>query len=430
MQRINSSFLKSFYPWIIWALTASFFFYKYLLQVSPSVMSSQLMSAYSLTGTGLGHLAACFFYAYFLMQIPVGLILDKWSPRIVISIAVFFCALSTLIFSYTHILAVAQLSRFIMGLTASFAAVSCFKLITIWFSPKRFALVSGLSMAVAMLGAIGGEAPLSYLVTHAGWRQALQMIAIPGFILSFLIFTVIKDKKTPQSEIIKCTDGKMTFLTKFILILKNKQTWLLSLYSGLAFAPLSVFGGLWGVSFIKEAYHLNAVDSACMVSLTFIGFALGCPLSGWLSDCIKQRKSIIFAGTIVALISISIILYLPMSSFFLSLFLCLFGVGASCFFLCFSMVKELHSLAFTATVLGFMNTFDSICEAITEPLIGKILDLNWSGSYEHGARYFSVHDYHYGLLALPIYLLVSVFILFFIKETYDYQKTTSKSNQA
>ena len=104
MQQIDSSYLKPYYPWFIWVLSAGFFFYKYLLQVSPSVMSYQLMSAYSLTGAGLGNLAACFFYGYFLMQIPVGLILDKWSPRLVITIAVFFCALSTLLFSYTHIL--------------------------------------------------------------------------------------------------------------------------------------------------------------------------------------------------------------------------------------------------------------------------------------------------------------------------------------
>ena len=151
MQQLPSSFLQSIYPWIIWALSASFFFYKYLLQVSSSVMGAQLMSAYSLTGAGLGNWAACFFYVYFLMQIPVEFILDKWSPRIVITIAVFFCALSALLFFYTEILALAQFSRFIIGLTA---AVSCFKLTAIWFLPKQF----GLSMTLAMLGAIGGEA--------------------------------------------------------------------------------------------------------------------------------------------------------------------------------------------------------------------------------------------------------------------------------
>jgi sugar phosphate permease len=418
MQSGYTTRLKAYYPWIIWALSASFFFYKYLLQVSPSVMSTELMSAYTLTGAGLGNLAACFFYAYFLMQIPVGIILDKWSPRIVMTIAVFFCALSTLVFSYTHLLFLAQLSRFIMGLTTAFAAVSCFKLAALWFSPKRFALVSGLSMTVAMLGAICGEAPLSFLVTHIGWRQTLKCIAVVGFVLCFLIWIIIKDKPSTQSKSLPHADENMSLATKFSIILKSKQTWLLSLYSGLAFAPLSVFGGLWGVSFIETAYRLNALDAAYLVSLSFVGFALGCPLVGWISDYIKQRKRLIVLGTVIALICISLVLYVPMSSFFLAVCLGLFGMGASCFFLCFSMIKELHPLIFTATVLGFMNTFDSICEAVTEPLIGKLLDLHWSGAYEGGARAFSVGDYHYGLLTLPIYLVISLFVLCFIRETY------------
>lgn len=127
-------------------------------------------------------------------------------------------------------------------------------------------------------------------------------------------------------------------------------------------------------------------------------------------------------GTILALISLSIIVYVPISLGLLSFFLFLFGIVASCFFLCFSMIRELHPLIFTGTVLGFMNTFDSICEAVTEPFIGKLLDLNWVGTYKNGARSFSLHDYHFSLFALSIYLAIALFLLFFIEETSCKQK--------
>jgi fucose permease len=77
----NNKWLALTYPWIIWTIAAGFFFYKYLIQVSPSVMTNDLMKAFQVNGAGLGNLSAFYFYAYLLMQIPVGMMLDKFSPR-------------------------------------------------------------------------------------------------------------------------------------------------------------------------------------------------------------------------------------------------------------------------------------------------------------------------------------------------------------
>lgn len=412
------------YPWIVWILGAAFFFYKYLLQVSPSVMSTELMRDFNITGAGLGNLAACFFYTYLVMQLPVGLLLDRFSPRLITGLAVFICALGAFLFAHATSLGLAGISRALIGMGAAFAAVSCFKLATLWFPPHRFALIAGLSMTVAMLGAVGGEGPLSYLVDHFGWRSTMLWVSFPGFILMLLIFAVIRDKEAPAvaTEAAKSVDYKMLW-QQMKTILHSKQTWLLSWYSGLAFAPVSVFGGLWGVSFLKTAHHLSHVTAASVISFIFIGFAIGCPISGWLSDYMGRRKIIMAIGTWVALISILIVLYAPvLSSAFLYALLLLFGLGASCFFLCFSMIREIHPLIFAATVLGFMNTFDSLCEAVSEPFIGKLLDMRWQGTLDQGARAFALGDYHWALAVLPIYLGIAIFLLFFIEETFCMQK--------
>ena len=402
------------YPWIIWLLGASFFFYKYLVQVSPSVMTSDLMLAFNLNGAGLGNLSAFYFYAYLIMQIPVGILLDKFSPRYLTAFAILICGLSTYVFSETDSLIMACISRAFIGFGAAFAAVSCFKAASLWFPPKRFALISGMCMTAAMLGAVGGQAPLSFLVEAYSWRGALKIVAGIGVLLSLLYILIVRDKK---SESTSTASPAAPF--NFSQILKNKQAWLLSIYSGLAFAPVSVFGGLWGVPFLENSYNISAHQAALAVSWIFIGFAVGAPLLGWLSDLMEKRKPIMMFGTLLATFSLITVLYsLTLEVKTISILLFMFGFGASGFFISFAMIRETFPIILTATVLGFMNTFDSICEAISEPFVGMFLDWGWRGAISKGVHQFSTNDYKWALTLLPIYLIIAFIVLVFIKETH------------
>ena len=402
------------YPWLVWLLGASFFFYKYLVQVSPSVMTHDLMHAFNVNGIGLGNLSACYFYAYLCMQIPVGMLLDKFSPRYLTAFAIFICSFSTFVFSETNSLMMACLSRAFIGFGAAFAAVSCFKSDSLWFPPQRFALISGMCMTAAMLGAVGGQAPLSLLVQDYGWRVSLKIVAWIGIALSVLYIAIIRDKQ-PSSPSTQSEKSVISFSQLF----KNKQAWLLSIYSGLAFAPVSVFGGLWGVPFLQQAYALSASQAALAVSWIFIGFAVGAPLLGWLSDSMGKRKPIMMFGTLLALISLILVIYgLSFPKGIIGLLLFLFGFGASGFFISFAMIKEVFPLFLTATVLGFMNTFDSICEAISEPFVGIFLDAGWDGKIHQGVHQFSTGGYQLALSLLPIYLIIAAGVLWFIKETH------------
>lgn len=416
MMKHNNKFWNVYYPWIVWFVAAGFFFYKYLVQVSPSVMTGDLMRTFQVNGTGLGNLSAFYFYAYLCMQIPVGMMLDKYSPRLLTTSAIFLCSVSTLIFSQTNTLGWACVTRALMGAGAAFAAVSCFKLAAIWFSPKRFALVSGLFMTAAMLGAIGGQMPLSMLVQHSGWRNALEIVGIIGIGLALLYFLVIRDKPL-QTE--HPHTAQKPGSNALMYILKNKQAWLLSFYSGLAFAPVSVFGGLWGVPFLETAHQLIPTQAALAASSIFIGFAIGAPLLGWLSDFMGRRKPILILGTLLALICLTAVLYLPpLPLSIIMLLLGSFGFGASGFFTSFAMIRELFPLVLVATVLGIMNTFDSVCEALFEPFVGALLDATWSGTTVDGVHQFSLHGYHVALLMLPLSLLLALITLIFITETH------------
>lgn len=408
------------YPWCVWALSSLFLFYKYLLQVSPSIMVPDLMQAFALSGAGIGNLAACYFYAYLLMQLPVGILLDAFDPRRVVALAILICAIGAFMFAHAHAMWVAAIGRLLIGIGGAFSAVGTMKLITVWFPANRFALVAGLMMTVGMLGAVGGQAPLAKLVLQHGWRDAILFTAYVGIIFSLVFYVLIR---TPEFNLSRVGEGIQEFMQGIRAIFNNRQSWIISLYSGLAFAPISAFAGLWGIPYLIGKMSLSRELMAGFVSLVFIGFAIGAPLSGWLSDTIGKRKPIMFVGTSLTFLILMGILLIPsIAPWVLATLLFLFGFFCSFFFVSFATMRENHQPRFSGTAIGFINMFNALFGALSEPLIGGLLDLSWDGKMEQGVRIFSQVDYQLALSILPIGLIIALGLLYWVDETHCVQQ--------
>lgn len=423
MRTYNKHFTEHrFYPWLVIALAAGFLFYKYILQVSPSVMTEELMLEFHIQGVGLGNLAASFFYSFLLAQLFVGILLDRYSPRLLTTWAILLCAIGIYFFSKADSLNIAAWARSLMGVGAAFATVSYMKMTSIWFKPKQYAFVGGLLASAAMLGAIAGQIPLSLAINALGWRNSLHLCAAIGLILAAVFYFIVRDK--PQSSASLTINATAKFSMGDVwMVLNNKQNWLITLYSGLAFSPIDAFAGLWCIPFLKETYQLPHTQAAFLVSFVFLGLAFGSPLLGLLSDRLGKRRRVMLISGCVALFSISLVIYVThLPLFLLGSLLFLFGFATGAFMLGFALGRELNKLAVAATIIALINTGDVIFSAITEPLIGKLLDANWNGKIIADIHYFSIMDYRRALALLPLYILVSIVLLLFIRESNTQQQ--------
>ena len=336
------------YPSLVIFLSALFLFYKYLLQVSPSVMTDDLMRAFHVKGAGLGNLAAMYFYSYLIAQIFVGVLLDKYSPRILTSLAIASCAIAAIIFSCAESLWLAELCRLLVGAWAAFATISYMKMASIWFRPNQFAFVGGLLATAAMIGALCGETPLAILVQSIGWRHSLLLCGIIGIAIALLFFFLVRDKK----QAIVSNSHAITY-KDILLILRNRQNWLLALYSGLCFSPVAVFGGLWGNPFLQESYQLTDSKAASLISLLFIGVSIGAPVWGYIADHLGKQFWIMAGGVLIGLFALLTVIYCSFqSTYLLGISLFLFGFGTGSFMLCFSVGKEINNVALAATVVA------------------------------------------------------------------------------
>ena len=153
--------------------------------------------------------------------------------------------------------------------------------------------------------------------------------------------------------------------------------------------------------------------------MIFIGFAVGAPIFGWFSDRIGRRKIVMVIGTAFALVACTLVLLLPpLPLTLLSILMFGFGFFISSFLLCFTMIREINAPILAATAVGFMNAFDAMFGAVSDPLTGKFLDMGWAGAIENGARVFPTSVYKLALLSLPAFLLLAIGCLIFIKDTY------------
>ncbi|AHE67494.1 MFS transporter [Legionella oakridgensis] len=413
---------KAIMPWIVWGLGCLFYFYECLLQVSPSVMSSELMRDFSVTSHTLGILSGVYFYSYASMQLPGGVLLDYFGPRKLLTIATSICAASTIAFGLTNSFYMACLARLMIGFGSAFAAVGTMKLAANWFASERFALLTGIMVTIGMLGAIGGETPLALLIDSYGWRHSMVIMGSIGIVLACLIYMVARDvpknNGKQQTEVSPSTDDE-PLLRSLVALLKNKQLWLVATYGGLMYMATPVFCGLWGVPFLMFKMQIAKATAANYISLVFIGWAVASPLWGIFSGRIGRRKPPMCIGSIGALICSVLFIYAPIESGIIMQFLLFaFGVFSAGFLPAFAVAKELCNKRYVATGLSFMNMMNMIGIAVAQPVIGYILDMLWKGETVNGVRIYPIEAYHIALVLLPVGMLISLLVLPLIRETY------------
>jgi MFS family permease len=383
---------KLILPFLAWATGAFFFFYAWVLRVAPSVMIEELMRDFALGGAVLGNLSAFYFYGYAGMQVPVGLMLDRFGPRRLMTIAALVCAGGCILFATSTAFWAVAAGRFLIGASAAFSLVGSMAVAGQWFPAHRFALLSGLAMMMGMAGGVFGQAPLRLSVEAFDWRSTMLMLAAGGVVIAICAWATVRDKQ-------RSAGGFGAILTGLARVARKPQTWAIAIAGLGASAPLLGFAGLWGVPYLSATHGLDQTKAAAITSMMFIGWGIGAPIFGWLSDRIGKRRPPYVAGLLLCVVSMAAIVYVPG--------LPLSAVTALCF-LC----------GFSGTAIGFVNCLVTGAGAVFQPLTGWLLDIGWKGQTMAGARIYDAAAYQYALTAIVAGTAVAFLSTMAIKETY------------
>ncbi|MDB6096610.1 MAG: transporter [Francisellaceae bacterium] len=422
---------QQIYGKAIWMclLGALFYCYEFYLRVTPSVMSDDIRLAFGISEAAFGHLSACYYYAYTPLQIPAGLLMDKIGPRRILTLACLCCALGTALFSVSKYYYIAQLGRFLIGTGSAFAYVGVLKISNIWLPEKYFALMAGFCTALGMLGGMLGLTTMAFFVNKIGWQHTLYLSSATGCVLMILLFFGLKDRNPyfdNNETLIK--KGKLNplipeivdpkYLSKLKDMFKSRAMWLNGFIGCITYLPISVFVELWAIPYF-QSIGIDKAVAANICSIGLLGFALGGPFWGMISDKIKSRKRPLMIGPLLSALFMVVLIFMPGHSMIvitIMLFACTFFASSEV--LVFAISNDLSANNVSATAASFTNMLVMLGGALLQPLVGQILDyLNTQG--KNYSLLPMAEDYSYALVILPILLIIASFLSFTLKETYE-----------
>ncbi|MES2218314.1 MAG: MFS transporter [Pseudomonadota bacterium] len=396
---------------LLYGIVSLFLFFEMAVQVSPSVMSGQLMHDLNLGAFSLGIMSGIYFYSYTAMQIPSGFLFDKYNPRLVITFSILVCVLGTVLFAGAQNVYTGSLARLLMGSGSAFAFVAVLVVTADLFKAKYFATMTGITQMLAAFGAMAGQLPISILLAHIGWRHTLLVLAVIGTLLAILVWKLLKYER--KNLAVVSHSSVVPTRSNLKKILGRSQTWFIALYACLLWVPMSSVASLWGVPFLTSVDHVSPTSAAFLCSLMWLGLAVASPLLGIISTAMGKRVSPLAISALIGAIAFGLFLEFNFSPAVLGILLFFSGVACSGQALSFTLVKENNAHEVKATALAFNNMAVVISGAFFQPLIGKLID---AGQTSMPGVYAAASFKNGLLIVLCAYVVAFAVATFLIKE--------------
>ncbi|HPO34940.1 MAG TPA: MFS transporter [Syntrophales bacterium] len=388
------------YRWCILGVIALLYFLVCLHRVAPTVIARDLVLSLKMDAFILGLISSAYFYLYSAMQPWVGFLTDSIGPRKVIITFYFIAGLGSILFGLAPTPFVALLGRALVGLGMAGVFIPALKIFSHWYAPEHFSGLTGLMLTVGGLGGISASLPLTYMVELTGWRLSFIILGLTSLLLTTLAFLIIRDSPSemgwispyeshvhPPSSAGRRSDGRIIFS-----VLKRGDFWLVSCSTFFTGGVFLTFQGLWCVPYLTDVFHLSRLQAGWILMLLPLGFAVGGPSFGFLTEYFKlNRKLVIILSLFVSLGLWLVLIFLREEAHLISIFPLFFLLGliaGGILPLFFTIIRDLFSSELMGTATGFMNTAAFIGAAIYQPLSGHLLDF-----ISHGKNTYTFEDF-------------------------------------
>jgi MFS family permease len=354
---------------VAWLITAVYYFYQYTLRSAPAVMMPQLSEAFGLSAMGVASMVGLFYWGYSPFSLVAGAALDRLGPRKVVPLGAAVVGIGALLFA-TGNAQLASLGRMLQGAGGVFALIGAVYVATKSFPASMAATLIGATQMFGMAGGSAGQFVVGPVI-GAGlpWSGFWTFMGVAGLVIGVALYLFLPAEQKARSG----GDWLKTALRAMATVFRNPQSILCGAIAGLLFIPTTILDMIWGVRYLQEAHGFE-YGSAVMRSATMpLGWIVGCPLLGLVSDRIGRRKPVILGGAIVLMACLGWILYGPtgvLPPYVLGL---VAGLASGAAMLPYTVIKEANPPEVSGTATGVVNFLNFTFSALLGPVFGGLL---------------------------------------------------------
>lgn len=359
---------------------AAGFFLSFMFRNANAVIAKDLATEFSLSASELGLLTSAYFLAFAAMQIPVGVLLDRYGPRRVTATLLLVIAAGAAAFGAAGGLGSLALGRALIGIGASAALMGAMKAYSMWFPLHRLATLYGWTVAIGALGAVSATLPVEYAASLIGWRTMFAALALVALLVAIAMFMVVPEKAVPGAS--ERWDEQ---LSKIGAIFRTPVFWRLGLPMILIQGSYQGLFGLWFVPWLMDTQGLPRSEAAQWLLWAAIAYGCGSIFFGPGSDRMAERGisplALLTWGTGFCVLAFVVLGFVPGVPKFLFLLCYAFGACAT------SLSYAILSRRFPLSVTGRLNTALNVSMFV------------WAFTVQMGAgvllRLFPSHDGRY-----------------------------------
>jgi sugar phosphate permease len=422
--------------WTIYALLVTAYMMAFFHRMAPGVVASDLMAAFRTTGAELGSLAAMYYYIYTAMQIPAGVLADTLGPRVSAGVGSLVAGAGSILFGLAPDFATASAGRLLVGLGVSVVFVGLMQSNTVWFSERRYGLVSGLTLFLGNVGSILAAGPLAAVLLWFSWRNVFVAAGVLSLGLALAIFLWVRNRPEAagflsvraQAGLADHPPRDRHWWADLKTVLANRRVWPGFWVNFGVTGSLLSFAGLWGVPLLRDVHGLSRGEAALYTTAALAGFAVAAFFMGGFSDRLGRRRPVILGAALLSCLSWLALALLPwrpgLSGFALYTLL---GLSAGGFVVTYAAAKEWARPANAGMAIALVNTGLFLGAAIMQPLFGWVADLAWDGILMEGARRYPWAGYLNGLLVSAGFAALAVAGAWCLRETHCRNQTLESS---
>lgn len=409
---------NSKYRWVVFATVLFTYFIIVSQRTAPGLISDQLMKDFNVTAATIGLLTSIQFFAYAGLQVPIGILSDRYGPNFFLIVGTFLTGLGTIIYSLAPNESFLLFARLIVGTGDATIWVNLVLILSQWFKGNEFIKLLGMAGMTGSLGFLLATVPFSLWIAITGWRASFFttgiILCLCGILLYFVLVKntkrMIKNSSVTNSSSNKMEKNREKPMVILKRIFSNRQAWAAFFCHFGAVGTYVGFIGSWAVPYGMHVYDMSLSVASQFIMIGLIGAIIGAPLTSWISSRLHSiKKPYIFVHLLILISWTAFLLFSGKPPFFILIFLFLligYGNGASA--LTFAVVRKSFDIKEVGVASGFANMGGFLSAVLLPIIFGKVLDHFQSAESSVG--------YLYGFIIPVIFSVIGLIGGVLIKE--------------